>query len=83
MGNVRSCFTDIPIHFSHDADMLITVQEGMLLVPDIAGSPSVRGLVCLQAGIGQDNDEPLCIFVGRRNWGVLICNELRQFRRWT
>lgn len=83
MGNVGPRFTDIPIHFSHDPNMLITIQKGMLLVSDIAGSPSVRGLVCFQAGVGQDNDEPLCIFVGRRNGGVLICNKLRQFRRWT
>ena len=83
MGNVGSRFTDIPVHFSHYADMLITIQKGMLLVSDVAGSPCVRGLVCFQAGVGQDNDEPLCIFVGRRNGGVLIRNKFRQFRRGT
>ena len=83
MGNVGSCFTDITIHFSHNTDVLVTVQEGMLLVPDIAGSPSMRGFVCFQAGIGQDNDEPLRIFVGRKDWDMLICNKLGQFWRWT
>jgi len=43
----------------------------------------MRGLVCFQASVRQDDDEALAIFIGGSNWYMLLGYELWQLRRRT
>lgn len=52
VGNVWSRIADVTIHLAHDADMFVTVEQRVLLLPLRTGSVSaIAGLVCLEAGI--------------------------------
>ena len=55
MSDVWSSIADITVHLSHDANMLITVEQRVLVVFDAIAS-TVRGLVGLKARIGQDDN---------------------------
>lgn len=83
MSDVGPGIADVPIHLSHDANVLVAVQQRVLLVSDGAHSAGgVRGLVRLEARIGQDHDEALGVLVIWRDGNMLLCNQLRQGRRW-
>lgn len=47
MCYVRPRITDIPIHFPHDTNMLVAVQEGVFLVPHTCPSATMGRFVCL------------------------------------
>jgi hypothetical protein len=49
VSNVGSGITDITSHFAHDADMLVAVEEGVLVVP--AGTRARGCSVCLETRI--------------------------------
>lgn len=80
---IGACLADVSVHLSHDANVFIAVQKRVLLVSHHAIASTVRSLVGLEAGIGQDDDQALSIFVSRRNGNMLLCNQLREFWRWT
>lgn len=79
MGDVGTGITNVPVHLSQHTNMLITVEEGVfvLAVHASAARAAVRGLVCLEAGIGKDDDQTLGVLIGRRNGRVLFSDELR------
>lgn len=84
MGDVRSSITDVTVHLAHDTDVLVAVEERVLLLAvgtEAAGATAVRGLVRLEAGIGEDDNESLGVLVRMRNGDVLFGNELRKGRR--
>ena len=84
MGDIRPGITDIPIHFSHDADMLVRVEEGELLIAaGGSGTATVSSAVGLQTGIGENDDETLGVLVVSRDGHVLLCDELGKLRRGT
>ena len=56
VSNVRSCFTDISSHLPHNADMLVTVQQRVLLLSAGSSDWSMCSSKCFQAGIGKNND---------------------------
>ena len=57
MGNIRPRIADVPVHLSHDADVLVTVEQRvfLLLVGPIAAGAGVGRLVRLQAGVREDD----------------------------
>jgi hypothetical protein len=77
MSNIRSCVTDVTIHFAHNTDVLVTVQQRVFLLALTAWSVATKaGLVCLEAGIGEDDDQSLRVLVGRWDGDVLFGDEL-------
>lgn len=58
MGDVRARVADVAVHFAHDANVLIAIQQRVFVFTMNAGTAAatMRGLVCFEAGIGQDDD---------------------------
>lgn len=83
MSYVRAGIADVPIHFSQHAYVLVAVEKGVLVfaVHACAADPTMRGFVGLEAGIGENDDQSLRIFVGRRDWHILLGYKLGQLRR--
>ena len=81
MCDIWSCFTNVPVHLPHDPNMLITVQERVFFVLDNAATTAMRGFVRFETRIGEDNNQPLGIFVGGRYGRVLFSHKLWKFRR--
>lgn len=82
MCDVGSRFADVAIHFAHDANVLVAVQERVLLFAldaHMAGT-GVRRLVGLEAGMGEDNNEAPRVLVCGGNWDMLFGDELGQLR---
>jgi 16S rRNA A1518/A1519 N6-dimethyltransferase RsmA/KsgA/DIM1 with predicted DNA glycosylase/AP lyase activity len=53
VSDVGSGIANISVHLAHDADVLVAVEQGVLLVSDRAHSASsVRSLVGFEAGVG-------------------------------
>ena len=77
MGDVGTSITNVPIHLAHDTDVLITVEQRVLVLTVAAGA-SVRSLVRLKTGIGQDDDQTLRVLVCGRDGSALLGNQLRQ-----
>lgn len=93
VGDVRAGLADVPAHLSHDADVLVAVQEGVLLVAgggaDATGTARgsiechrvAAGAKSLEAGVGEHHDETLGALVGCRDGGVLCGYQRWQSRR--
>lgn len=77
MGDVGTSITNVPIHLAHDTDVLIAVEQRVLVLTVAAGA-SVRSLVRLKTGIGQDDDQTLRVLVCGRDGSALLGNQLRQ-----
>lgn len=77
MGDVGTSITNVPIHLAHDTDVLIAVEQRVLVLTIAAGA-SVRSLVRLKAGIGQDDDQTLRVLVCGRDGSALLSNQLRK-----
>jgi hypothetical protein len=78
--NVGAGITDVAIHLAEHADVLVTVEEGVLVlaVHARATGTTMGGLVRLKAGVGQHDNEALRVFVGRGDGGLLLGNQLRE-----
>lgn len=80
MGDVGAGITNVPVHLSHDTNVLVAVEQRVLILavhPGATGA-TVGGLVRLKTGIGQHHDKPLGVLVGGGNGRVLLCNQLRE-----
>jgi hypothetical protein len=62
MRYVGTSVTDIAIHLAHDADVFVAVEQRVLVILH-AIATAMRSLVRLKAGIGQDDDQTLGVFV--------------------
>lgn len=80
MGDVRTSITDIAVHLAHDANVFIAVQQRVFVI--LHSISTMCGLVGLQAGVGQDDNEALGILIGGRDGDGLFGDELRQRWRW-
>jgi hypothetical protein len=77
MSDIRSCVTDVAIHFAHDTDVLVTVQQRVFLLALTARSVATEaGLVGLETGVREDDDQSLGVFVGGWYWDMLFGDEL-------
>ena len=77
MGDVWPRLTNIAAHFSHDANVVVAVEEVVLVFSRARTSTSaVRGLVSLEGGIAQDYNEPLGVFVTCGNRSMLLGDQL-------
>lgn len=80
MRNVGSRVADVTVHLSHNTDVLVAVEQRVLVLAlhaHAAGTAAaVRGLVGLEAGIGEHHDKPRCIFVACSDGNVLLGNKL-------
>ena len=84
MGDIRPGLTDIAIHLAHDANMLVTVQQGILLIATRSrASPKGRGPIGFQTGIAQDDNQAFGVLVMGGDRDMLFRDELRQFGRRT
>lgn len=82
MSDVWACIADITIHFAHDTDVFITVEERVLVLLHAIASNIMRSLVRLKARIRQNNDQSLRVLVITRDWNVLLGDQLREAGRW-
>lgn len=84
MGDVRPRLADVPVHLSHDTDVLVAVEQRILLFAldaHMTGT-GVRGLVRLETGVRQDDNQALRVLIRRRDGDVLLGDELRQLGGW-
>lgn len=82
MSNVWTRLTDVTAHLAHDTNVIVTVQEVVLvLAPARPTARAMRGLVGLERGIAEHNDQALRVFVVGGDGLVLLSDELRQLGR--
>lgn len=79
VGDVWASFTDVTSHLPHNANVLVTVQEGVFLIFGTRFG-AMGCAVGLETGVGQDNDESLGVLVSGGDWNMLFGNEPRKFR---
>lgn len=74
VGDVWAGVADISIHLSHDANMLVAVEEGVLLLAlnTHAAGPTVGSLVRLEAGMRENDNQPLGVLVGGCDGKMLL-----------
>ena len=83
MSNVRPCIANVTIHLAHDADVFVTVEQRVFFLPLAAWSAATEaGLVGLETRIREDDNQAPSVFIGRWDWDVLLCDELRERWRW-
>jgi len=76
VSDIRSCVADIAVHLAHDTNVLVTVQQRVFLLALTARSVATEaGLVGLETGIGENDDQPLRVLVGGRDGNVLLSLE--------
>lgn len=75
MGDVGTGFANIAAHLSHDANVLVGIQQRVFLVAGPSPTPGV-GLVGFERGIGQDDDQTLRVTVRRGDGLMLLSNKL-------
>lgn len=80
MGDVGSSLTDVPVHLAQDTNVLVAVQQRVLVIALDAHvtRTGVGGLVGLETGMGQDDNQSLRILVGRRDGDMLLGDQLRK-----
>jgi hypothetical protein len=82
VSDIRSCVADIAVHLAHDTNVLVTVQQRVFLLALTARSVATEaGLVGLETGIREDDDQSLGVFVGGWYWDMLFGDELWERRR--
>lgn len=81
MCNIRTSITNVPVHLAHDTNVFVAVEQRVFVVLHARTAAAVRGLVGLEAGIGEDDNEPLRVLVIQRDGRVLFSYQLRKSRR--
>lgn len=77
MCDIWSGIADIAIHLAHDPNVLVTVQQRVFLLTLATWSTAtVAGLVCLETGIREDDDQSLCVLIGGGDGNMLFGDEL-------
>lgn len=82
VGNVRTCVADVSVHFPHDTDVFVAVQQRVFFIPDHTVATAVRSFVGFEAGVGKDDDEPLSVFVCGSDGNMLLSDQLGKFWWW-
>jgi hypothetical protein len=83
VSDIWSGIADIAIHLPHDANMFVRIEETILLLSLPTWSIATEtGLVGLETGIGEDNDQALRVFIGGRDRNVLLSRQLWEGWRW-
>lgn len=74
MCDIRSGVANISVHLAHDTDMLVAVEKRVLVfaLHTRATDAAVGCLVCLETGIGQDDNQPLTVLVTGGNGHMLF-----------
>ena len=82
VGDVGAGLADIAAHLTHNADVVIAVQQ-IELVLAAAGATAhpMRGLVGLEGGAAQHNNQALGVLIAAGNGSMLLGNELGQVGR--
>lgn len=78
MCNIRPSIANVSVHLPHYTNVLVAVEQRVLVFALHARATyaAVGCLVGLEAGIGQDDDQPLAILVVGSDGHVLLGNEL-------
>lgn len=84
MCDVRSRLADVSVHLAHNANVLIAVQKRVFVFSLDAhvARTCVGGFVCLETGVGQDNDQASRIPIVGSYRNMLFGNELRKLGWW-
>lgn len=81
MRDVGTSIADVTVHLTHDADVLVAVEQRVFLVAlqaHAAAAAAARGLVRLEARIGEDDDQALCVLVAGGDGDMLLGHEPRE-----
>ena len=80
MRDVWPGITNISVHLAHDANVLIAIQQGILVVSldRRATGIGVGCFIGLETGVGEDDNEPLGMLIARRDGNMLLGYQLRQ-----
>ena len=81
MGDVGARVGDVTVHLAHNADVLVAVEEGVLVVLH-AVAATVCGFVGLETGVGEDDDQALGVLVVGCDGDMLLGDELWESGRW-
>lgn len=82
MRDIRPSIADVAVHLAHDADVLIAVEQGVFLVTDAIATTAMGSFVGLEAGVRQDHDHALGIFIGRSDRDMLFGDQLWKGEWW-
>lgn len=73
MSDIWASVTDVSIHFAHNSNMLITVQQRVFpFVSHMTCPARVGSFVCFEACIREDNNQSLGVLVGGRYRDMLL-----------
>lgn len=72
VGNVRTSVADVSVHFPHDTNVFVAVQERVFFISDHTVATAMRSFVGFEAGVGKDYDEPLGVFVCGSDGDMLL-----------
>lgn len=83
MGNVGSRLADVAVHLAQDTNVLVAVQQRVLVISldTHVTRTGVGGLVGLETGMGQDDDQSLGILICRGDGDMLFGDQLGKLRR--
>lgn len=80
VGDIRAGITNVSVHLPHDTNVLVAVEQRILVVAlhAHAATATVRCLISLETGIGEDDNESLRVLVALCDGQLLLSYELRQ-----
>jgi hypothetical protein len=72
--DIWTSFTDVATHLPHDSNVLIAVEQRVFLIFTTSAA-AMSSLVRFEAGVRQDDDESLGVFVRGGDRDMLFGNE--------
>lgn len=81
VGDIGTRIRDVAVHLAHDSNVLITVEQRVFVILH-AVAATVRGLVRLETGVGEDDNQALGVLVAGGDGHMLLRDELRECGRW-
>jgi hypothetical protein len=81
MRDIWAGVTDVSIHFPHDSNMFITVEQRVFLLSGSTSSTPMSSPIRLETCIRQHDDQSLRVFVVCWNGNMLLRDKSRQFGR--
>lgn len=78
--DIGTSVRDVAVHLAHDTNVLVAVEQRVLVILH-AIPAAVRGLIRLQAGVREHDDQALGVLVILRDRDMLLGDELRESGR--
>lgn len=81
VGDIRTRIRDVAVHLAHDSNVLVAVEQRVFVILH-AVAAAVCGFVCLETGVGEDDNQALGVLVVGSDGNMLLGDELRECGWW-